>query len=101
MQTVTANMGAIDAAPVLTSGPVTDRGVCARMSDLRFASVFIASKATSSVAHACLGRKRGAAIARTKVAAAIVHMSSLVTLAWIAFGCHLSNTLGARPWSVF
>ena len=64
------------------------------MSDLRFASVFIVSKATSSVAHVCLGRERGAAIARTKVAAAIVHMGSLVTLAWIAFGCHLSNTLG-------
>lgn len=101
MQTVTASMGATDVAPDFTSGPVNDRDVSARMSDLRFASVFIASKATSSVAHACLGRKRGAAIARTKVAAAIVHMSSLVTLAWIASGCHLSNTLGARPWSVF
>lgn len=94
-------MGATDVVPDFTSGPVTDRGVCARMSDLRFASVFIASKVTSSAAHACLGRKRGAAIARMKVAAAIVHMSSLVTLAWIAFGCHLSNTLGTRPWSVF
>ena len=65
------------------------------MPDLWFASVLIASKAMSSAAHACLGRKRGAAIARTKVAAAIVHMSSLVTLALIAFGCLLSNTLGA------
>lgn len=101
MQTVTASMGAIDVAPDFTSGPVTDRGVCARMSDLRPASVFIASKATSSAARACLGRKRGAAIARTKVAAAIVHMSGLVTLVRIAFGCHLSNTLGARPWPVF
>ena len=82
MQTVTASMGAIDVALDFTSGPV-------------------ASKATSSAAHACLGRKRGAAIARTKVAAAIVHMSSLVTLVRIAFGCHLSNTLGARPWPVF
>ncbi len=101
MQTVTANMGTIDAVPVLTSGPVTDRGVCAKMPDLRFASVLIASKATPSAAHACLGRKRDAAMARTKVAAAIVQMSSLVTLALIAFGCHLGNTLGARPWPVF
>ena len=101
MQTVTASMGAIDVVPVFTSGPVTDRGVCARMPDLWFASVLMASKATSSAAHACLGKKRGAAIARTKVAEAIVRMSSLVTLVRIAFGCHLGNTLGARPWPVF